>query len=114
MSKRNYKLFINDIYESSKKILEYVGTKSYQEFINNPMVIDAVIRNFEIIGEVVKRLPEEQKTKYPQIAWKKIAGLRDILIHDYFCIDFEVLWDIIQNQIPDLHKKIKEITKDFK
>lgn len=65
MSKRSYKLFINDINSSSKKILDYIGKRSYHEFVNNPMLINAVVRNFEIIGEAVKRIPDEIKVKYP-------------------------------------------------
>lgn len=111
MSKRDYRLFLSDISDSSKKIKEYVGNKSFEEFTSNPMLIDALIRNLEIIGEAVKNIPDSVKAKYNQIDWRKIAGLRDILIHDYFGINFKILWDIVQNKIPDLLVKIDEVIK---
>ena len=70
------------------------------------MAIDATVRNLEVIGEAVKRIPEHVKNKHPDVEWKKIAGLRDILIHEYFGVDLEVVWDIIRNKLPEFKKEI--------
>ena len=78
------------------------------------MVIDAVIRNLEIIGEATKHLPALIKKKYPDVEWKKISGLRDILAHEYFGVDKDVLLDIIANKIPELKKEILGIIKQMR
>jgi len=109
MSKRNYELFITDIKNCTDKIMKYVEDKSFSDFINTQILIDAVVRNIEIIGEAVKNLPDEIKEKSSDIDWRKIASLRDIVIHEYFGIDYDILWDIIKNKIPDLNIKIQEI-----
>jgi uncharacterized protein with HEPN domain len=109
MPERYYKLFITDIRDCTNRILDYTMDKSFDEFIENQMLIDAVVRNLEIIGEATKNLPDDIRQKYPQVEWRKIAGLRDIVIHGYFGIDYEILWDIIQNKIPDLVVKIQEV-----
>jgi len=111
MLKRDYKLFITDIRDCTNRTLDYTRDKSFDEFIENQMLIDAVVRNLEVIGEAAKNLPDEIRQKYPYIEWRKIAGLRDIVIHGYFGIDYEILWDIIQNKIPDLSVKIHEVLK---
>lgn len=74
--------------------------------MKNELVVDGVAKNLEVIGEAVKNIPFQIKEKYPKIEWKKIAGLRDILTHEYFSIDLEVLWDITQNKLPILKKQI--------
>jgi len=96
---------------SIEKIQKYTNQLSFEEFSNNDMIIDAVIRNFEIIGEAVKKIPDEIKKQYPDIEWKESAGFRDILIHDYFGIDLELVWETIQNNIPNFKKKIEDILK---
>jgi len=84
------------------------------DFFRRPELIqDGVVRNLEIIGEAVKNIPEDVKKNYTYVEWRKIAGLRDILIHAYFGIDLEVIWDIIKNKVPKLKEMIEEIVLKF-
>jgi len=109
---RDYKVYLNDILEAIRKIQNYTKNMSFSEFKRNELVQDAVIRNLEIIGEAVKRIPDSIKREHPHIEWRKIAGLRDILIHAYFEIDLEIIWDIIKNKIPSLKEKILKILEE--
>ena len=109
---RDYKVYLEDIMEAIAKIERYIANLSFEEFIKKEMVIDATVRNFEVIGEAVKRIPENIKQKYPDVEWKKIAGLRDILIHEYFAIDLEILWDIIKNKLPEFKRNIFKILEE--
>ena len=77
----------------------------------NKLIRDAVIRNLEVIGEAVKNIPKTVKDKYPQIEWREIAGLRDILAHRYFEVDLEIIGDIIKNKLPGLKDKVSVILK---
>jgi len=109
---KNYKVYIQDIKQAITKIEKYTKNLSFTEFKNNDLVIDAVVRNLEIIGEAAKRIPNQAKQKAANIEWKKIAGLRDILIHEYFGVDLEIIWDIIKNKLPQLNKKVNQILKE--
>lgn len=104
---RDYHYFIKDIILSCEKILRYVGSLNYGQFCSNEEKYDAVIRNLEIIGEAAKCLPKEIKDKFPNIEWKKIAGLRDILIHAYFGVDNKILWNVVHEKIPLLLESLK-------
>ncbi len=106
---RDYQAYLNDILESIKKISKYTKSLSYEEFCKDELVKDGVIRNLEIIGEAIKNIPENIKNKLPDVEWRKIAGLRDILIHAYFGVDNEILWDIVKNRIPELKLQINQI-----
>jgi len=106
---RDYKVHLEDVLEATAKIGRYTAGLSREAFSGDEKTIDAVIRNLEIIGEAVKKVPDEIRSKHPEVDWKKIAGLRDILIHEYFGIDLEIIWDIVQNKLPVLETQIKQI-----
>ena len=106
---RSQLLYLNDIAEATGNIRLYVGDLTFDEFRNERMRVDAVVRNFEVIGEAVKNLSDDLKTQFPATDWKAVAGFRDTLIHGYFGIDMEILWDIIVNKIPSLEEEIARI-----
>jgi uncharacterized protein with HEPN domain len=107
---REYKIFFKDILSSIKKIEKYVKGKGYEAFKNDDKTVDAVVRNLEIIGEAVKNIPAIIRKRDKSIEWQKIAGLRDVLIHDYFGVDVEILWDIVKNKLPELKQKINKLS----
>ncbi len=109
MSKRNDDLLIEDIISSCSKILKYTNDISEEAFKNDDKTIDAVIRNFEIIGEASNKLSEDLKEKNPQIDWFKMTGLRNRLIHDYMGIDLNIIWSVIQNYLPPLKTALEKI-----
>lgn len=111
---RDYKAYINDILEAIDRIESYTTNLTFDDFSESRLYQDAVVRNLEIIGEAVKRLPKELIEKYPGMEWKKIAGLRDILIHAYFGIDIEIVWDVVENKIPELKDQILLIQSKIK
>ncbi len=108
---RRVKLYLNDILLSIEKIKKYGRTLSFEKFSQDEKTIDAVVRNLEIIGEAVKHIPPEIRSKYAY-DWKSVAGLRDILIHEYFGVSIKIVWDIIQNELPELEKKVREIMEN--
>lgn len=107
---RDYKLYLDDILEAVKRIERYSKDLTLERLKKDTLVLDGIVRNLEIIGEAVKNIPGEIKDKKPEIEWKKISGLRDILAHEYFGIDTEVVWDIVQNKLPILKNQINRIS----
>ena len=106
---RDYKLYLEDILDAIKSIEEYTKELDITLFQNKKMAVDAVVRNLEIIGEAAKNIPPNIREKYQQIEWKKITGLRDILAHQYFGIDIDILWDIVKTKLPALKNSLKEL-----
>jgi uncharacterized protein with HEPN domain len=82
-------------------------------FIGSPMAQDAVVRNFEVIGEAVKRIPESMKEERPDIPWRRIAGLRDVLIHQYMRVDLEAVWAIVRDDLPEFKQAVAEILAEM-
>lgn len=94
MSKRDPELLLTDILDAGQKILAYTAGQSFEQFTSDSKTIDAVVRNFEIIGEAANRLPEGFKEQHPGIDWYRIIGFRNRIVHDYFGIDLEIVWQI--------------------
>lgn len=109
MSKRTPNLLVEDIIDSANKILDYTNSLSFQEFTKDGKTIDAVIRNFEIIGEAANRLSEDFKDQHSNIDWHRIRGFRNRIVHDYFGIDYSIVWEIKELFLPDLIATLKSI-----
>jgi uncharacterized protein with HEPN domain len=106
--------YLDDILEAIGNIEEDTTGISYDDFVADRRRRDAVIRNFQVIGEAIKNLPDDLKAGYPETDWKKIAGFRDVLTHVYFGIKPTILWDNAKNNLPDLKKEIRLILRNEK
>lgn len=107
--RRGYLLYLEDILTSAGKILRYAKDISYEDLIKDEMRLEAITRNFEIIGEASSKVPQDIKDKYPFIEWRKISDFRNILTHEYFVIDYEIMWEIIKDKLPELERQLKSI-----
>jgi uncharacterized protein with HEPN domain len=109
MSERHPRVLLEDILESAEKIFKYTEGLTYEEFISDSKTIDAVIRNFEIIGEASNRLPQEFKDNHNTIDWFKIRGFRNRIVHHYFGIDYEFMWALRDSHLLALFSEIQNI-----
>jgi uncharacterized protein with HEPN domain len=104
---RDYKVYLEDILEAIEKITEYTAGLDRESFGRDGKTVDAVVRNLEIIGEATKGIPEELRLQNPGVDWRRVAGLRDLLIHQYFGVDLDIIWDIVQNKLPGLQTTVR-------
>ncbi|MEW5759467.1 MAG: DUF86 domain-containing protein [Candidatus Thermoplasmatota archaeon] len=102
-------VYLKHILDAITRIESYTEGKNYDDFINNPLIRDGVIRQIEIMGEATKRLSMEMREKYSEIPWKDITAMGDKLIHDYIGIDLDAVWDTVERDIPSLKDKLKTI-----
>lgn len=108
---RDIRVYLLDILERCERITRYVEGLDQEQWSKDERTQDAVLRNLEVIGEAVKRLPADLRRRNPEIPWQDIAGLRDILIHEYEGVDFTIVWDIAVNEVPPLRQAVSELLK---
>lgn len=111
---RDYRAYLEDILEAAGAAREFVAGMGKDELAKDRRTRDAVVRNLEIIGEAAKKLPVQTRRDHPEVEWKKITGLRDILVHDYFGIDIDIVWDVVQNKPPVLTEQVRRILNESK
>jgi uncharacterized protein with HEPN domain len=111
MSKRDIELLLEDMLQSAYKIKKYTEGLNFQSFEKDDKTIDAVVRNFEIIGEASNRIDPDFKLNNPEIEWNRLRGFRNRIVHEYFGVDNEIIWDIIQNYLNELIHWIEMIIK---
>jgi len=106
-------IFLKHILESMEAIEKYLKEVTKDNFLHSTQIQDAVVRRLEIIGEATKNLPASFKNKYPHIPWRKIAGTRDIIVHEYFGLDLNLVWRITNKDLPELKENILKILKEI-
>jgi uncharacterized protein with HEPN domain len=109
---RNIQLYFEDILTSCAKVLSYTQGMSFEEFVADERTFDAVILNLLVVGEAIKNIPHDIRDRNPQIEWRKIAGLRDILAHAYFQIENEIIWDVVQNKVQPLQEQVQKLLNE--
>lgn len=108
-SSRSWQLRIQDILQSIDKIILYLEKITLAEFRKTGLIIDAVVRNFEIIGEASNHIPNTIKSQYPDIPWKEMNGMRNILIHEYFDMEADIAWHTAKKHLPKLKEQLENI-----
>ncbi|NIT61819.1 MAG: DUF86 domain-containing protein [Aliifodinibius sp.] len=113
MSKRDARLFLEDILDAIKKVKRYTSNLTFHEFTKNDLISDAVIRNLEVIGEAARNIPPEIRNQYGTIDWRRVTGFRNIAIHAYFSVDLEIVWTIATQRLDELESVITQILNDI-
>jgi len=110
---RNYQLYLKDILSAIESVEKFITKMTLNEFMADDKTASAVVRKYEIIGEATKQIPDEIRTKYPDIPWKEMAGMRDKLIHFYFGIDYKLIWETSRKRLPLLKPLLKDIISNI-
>ncbi len=113
MSVRPDSAYLADIQEAIRRIRDYVADTPYEQFRKDIRTQDAVMRNLEIVGEATKNISTSFRKRYPNIPWKQMAALRDRLIHHYFGVNLDIVWDVITEELPKVADQIEAVRKDY-
>jgi uncharacterized protein with HEPN domain len=114
MSKRDTLLLLDDMLQSAYKIKEYTKGLQFESFLNDNKTIDAVVRNFEIIGEAANNIDQDYRIKNPELEWKRIIGFRNRIVHEYFGVDYQIVWSIIESYLDQLIVLMEKIIPENK
>lgn len=113
MSKREPRLYLEDIQIAIRRIEQYTASLNFKEFVGDTKTLDTVVRNLSIIGEAVKNIPEEIKLAHPDVPWEEIVGMRNKVIDEYFGVDEEILWRTIKNDLPPLESSVVRLSREL-
>lgn len=114
MREGGFRVYVEDILEAIQRIDEYLEGLAFDDFVKDRRTVDAVIRNFAVIGEAAKHVPASVKKAHPEISWKKMAGMRDKVIHEYFGVDVKILWETSKIDFPVSKPFLKKLLKEIK
>ena len=112
-NQRDYLDYLNDIYDSVNKGITFIKEMTYEDFSKDEKTQFALIRVIEIVGEASKKIPADVKDQSQEIPWREISGMRDLLIHDYFGVNIQVVWETAKNDLPELKEKIQKLIQDY-
>ncbi len=112
MKKREMGDYVQDILEAIIEVKDFTAGMEPVDFVNDKKTINAVVRSLEIIGEAAKKIPDGMREKYPDIPWKSMAGMRDKLIHEYFGVDLDIVWEVINVELPPIKPLIQQVLED--
>jgi len=104
--------YLADILEAIRRILDYTQDLTYDGFLRSPMIQDAVLRNLQVVGEATNKLSSTLQANYPDMPWQVMAGMRDKIVHDYFGIDYQVVWDVARGDLPQLMLQVETILRE--
>ena len=111
---REIRDYLFDIKNECEYLIKRSKNMDYQDFINNEDLKKSFVRSLEIIGESAKKIPSDVRKRYPEIKWKSVIGMRNKLIHEYFGVDYLVVWKVVKEKVEDLHKIVMKMVNDFK
>ena len=112
MKKRELGDYIQDILEALGEVEEFTTGMQFEDFVEDKKTVNAVVRSLEVIGEATKRIPDSLREKYSEIPWKRMAGMRDKLIHEYFGIDLEIVWEVVNRELPPIKPLIQKVLEE--
>ncbi len=113
MKDRDFTDYIRDILISIQDVEEFITGITFEDFLKDKKTIKAVIRSLEVLGEASKKIPDEVRNRYPRIPWKRMAGMRDKLIHEYFGVDLEIVWNVAKKELPPVKSSIEKLVREI-
>ncbi|BBL82788.1 DUF86 domain-containing protein [Thermus thermophilus] len=113
MSKRDARLLLQDMLESLEKIDRYTAGLTFERFAQDDRTVDAVVRNLEVIGEAARQIPSEVRERYPEVPWRRVIGLRNVVVHEYFAVDVEIVWTVVRQSLPELKEALRRMMAEL-